>query len=94
MHSPKVLFRTNIPDICHFFTRAKFLENKIYTEKHQFFALNLSKMPIFRVKSVKIYTDQKFFLINIITVTIPIAIVTRTIIIVIIVIIVSLLELD
>ena len=22
-----------IPDICHFFTRAKFLENKIYTEK-------------------------------------------------------------
>ena len=50
-------------------------------------------MPIFRVKSVKIYTDQKKILINIITV-IPIAIVTRTIIIVIIVIIVSLLELD
>ena len=24
---------TNIPHICHFFTRAKFLENKIYTEK-------------------------------------------------------------
>ena len=50
-------------------------------------------MPIFRVKPVKIYTDQNFFLINIITVTTPIAIVTRTIIIVIIVIIVSLLEL-
>jgi len=31
----------HIPDICHFFTRAKFLENKIYTEKRQFFALNL-----------------------------------------------------
>ena len=30
-----------IPDICHFFTRAKFLANKIYTEKSQFFALNL-----------------------------------------------------
>ena len=30
-----------IPDICHFFTRAKFLENKIYTEKRQFFELNL-----------------------------------------------------
>ena len=30
-----------IPYICHFFTRAKFLENKIYTEKQQFFALNL-----------------------------------------------------
>ena len=29
-----------IPYICHFFTRAKFLENKIYTEKRQFFALN------------------------------------------------------
>ena len=24
---------TGIPDICHFFTQAKFLENKIYTEK-------------------------------------------------------------
>ena len=24
---------TIIPDICHFFTRAKLLENKIYTEK-------------------------------------------------------------
>ena len=33
--------RLPIPDICHFFTRAKFLENKIYTEKRQFFALNL-----------------------------------------------------
>ena len=31
-----------------FFTQAKFLENKIYTEKRQF-------LPIFRVKSVKIY---------------------------------------
>ena len=30
-----------LPHICHFFTRAKFLENKIYTEKRQFFALNL-----------------------------------------------------
>ena len=33
--------RLNIPYICHFFTRAKFLDNKIYTEKRQFFALNL-----------------------------------------------------
>ena len=30
-----------IPHICHFFYTAKFLENKIYTEKRQFFALNL-----------------------------------------------------
>ena len=69
-----------------FFTWAKFLENKIYTEKTrklrqntqkivkfcvitakytvncQFFALLRkihSKLPIFRVKSVKIYTGQK-----------------------------------
>ena len=36
-----------------FFTRLKLLENIIYTEKRQFFALNLLKTPIFRVKSVK-----------------------------------------
>ena len=30
-----------IPHICHFFTQSNFLENKIYTEKRQFFALNL-----------------------------------------------------
>ena len=30
-----------LPDICHFFTLAKFLENKIYTEKLKFFALNM-----------------------------------------------------
>ena len=44
----------SIPYICHFF-----YTGKIYTEKRQFFAKNLSKMPIFRVKSVKIYTGQK-----------------------------------
>ena len=37
---PGVIF-VIIPHICHFFTRLKFLENKIYTEKRQFFALNL-----------------------------------------------------
>ena len=25
--------RTDIPDICHFYTQARFLENKIYTEE-------------------------------------------------------------
>ena len=35
------IFIWGIPHICHFFTRAKFLANKIYTEKRQFFALNL-----------------------------------------------------
>merc|ERR1711928_126071 len=49
-----------------FFTRAKFLENKIYTEIYtvncqftQQIANLLSKLQIFRVKSVKIYTGQK-----------------------------------
>ena len=46
----------SIPYICHFF-----YTGKIYTEKRQFFAKNLSKMPIFRVKSVEIYTSQKKF---------------------------------
>ena len=37
----RTLLQRTIPHICHFFTRAKLLENKIYTEKRQFFALNL-----------------------------------------------------
>ena len=58
-----------------FFTQAKFLENKIYTEKTGKLRQNTqkianflcyygkihSKLPIFRVKSVKIYTGQKKF---------------------------------
>ena len=51
-----------------FFTQAKFLENKIYTEKRQFLPISANlhrnlhrKTPIFRVKSVKIYTSQKNF---------------------------------
>ena len=58
-----------------FFTRAKFLENKIYTEKTRKLRQNTqkianflryygkihSKLPIFRFKSVKIYTGQKKF---------------------------------
>ena len=58
-----------------FFTRAKFLENKIYTKKTRKLRQNTqkianflryygkihSKLPIFRVKSVKIYTGQKKF---------------------------------
>ena len=56
-----------------FFTRAKFLENKIYTEKTRKLRQNTQKianclryygkihsiLPIFCVKSVKIYTGQK-----------------------------------
>ena len=61
-----------IPHICHFFKQAKFLENKIYPEKTRKLRQNTqkianflryygkihSKLPIFRVKSVKIYTGQ------------------------------------
>merc|ERR1711873_146218 len=64
-----------IPDICHFFTRAKFLEEKIYTEKTRKLRQNTqkianflryygkihSKLSIFRVKSIKIYTGPKKF---------------------------------
>ena len=58
-----------------FFTRTKFLENKIYTEETRKLRQNTqkiaiflryygkihSKLTIFRVKSVKIYTGQKKF---------------------------------
>ena len=36
-----------IPDVCHFFTRAKFLVNKIYTKKRQFFRQICKKTPLF-----------------------------------------------
>ena len=58
-----------------FFTLTKFLEDKIYTQKARKLRQNTqkiakflryygkihSKLPIFRVKSVKIYTGQKKF---------------------------------
>ena len=58
-----------------FFTQAKFLENKIFTEKTRKLRQNTqkianflryygkihSKLPIFRLKSVKIYTSQVKF---------------------------------
>ena len=64
-----------IPDIFHFFGTSKILENKIYTEKSRKLRQNTqkianflryygkihSKLPIFRVKSVKFYTGQKKF---------------------------------
>ena len=37
----------DIPDICHFFTRAKFLENKIYTEKTRKLRQNTQKFANF-----------------------------------------------
>ena len=64
-----------IPHIYHFFTQAKFLENKIYTEKRvnydklhsklPILRVNYdklhSKLPIFCIKSFKIYIGQFFF---------------------------------
>ena len=58
-----------------FFTQANFLENQIYTKKTRklrhntqkianflrYYGKMHSKLPIFRVKSVKIYTGQKKF---------------------------------
>ena len=46
---PKCPQPFSIPHICHFFTQAKFFENKIYTEKRQF-------LPIFR-QFLPIYTE-------------------------------------
>ena len=44
-----------------FFTQSKFLENQIYTKKCVNYDKLHSKMPIFCVKSEKIYTGQKKF---------------------------------
>ena len=44
-----------------FFTQAKLLENKIYTKKRVNYDKIHSKLPIFGVKSVNIYTGQKKF---------------------------------
>ena len=38
---------TDIPYICHFFSRAKFLENKIYTEKKRKLRQNTHKIANF-----------------------------------------------
>ena len=47
--SPVNVVRHNntIPDICHFFTRAKFLENKIYTKKTRKLRQNTQKIANF-----------------------------------------------
>ena len=41
------IFRLHTPDICHFFTQAKFLENKIYTEKRVNYDKIHRKLPTF-----------------------------------------------
>ena len=66
-------FRTIPGVLVIFFTLTQFLESKIYTQKTRklrqntqkianflrYYAKIHSKLPIFRVKSVKIYTRQK-----------------------------------
>ena len=50
-----------IPNICHFFTRLKFLESKIYTEKRHFFRVKSVKNANF---SRKICRKCQFFSLN------------------------------
>ena len=74
-HSGRLSMLYHTSYLSFFFTQAKFLENKIYTEKTgklrqntqkianflRYYGKIHSKLPIFRVKSVKIYTGQKKF---------------------------------
>ena len=52
---------TLIPHICHFFTQAKFLENKIYTEKRVNYDKLHSKLPILRVNYDKLHSKLPIF---------------------------------
>ena len=51
-----------IPHICHFFTRAKFLENKIYTEKPRKLQQNTQKIAKFLRYYGKIHSKLPIFL--------------------------------
>ena len=53
-----------ILDICHFFTRAKFLENKIYTKKRVNYDKIHSKLPNFCVITAKYTVNCQFFALN------------------------------
>ena len=46
------------------FTRAKFLENKIYTEKKRKLRQNTQKLPIFCVITAKRTVNCQFFALN------------------------------
>ena len=54
----------HIPNICHFFTLAKFLENKIYTEKGVNYDKIHSKLPNFCVITAKYTVNCQFFALN------------------------------
>ena len=53
-----------IPHICHFFTRAKFLENKIYTEKRVNYDKLYSKLPILRINYDKLHSKLPILRVN------------------------------
>ena len=53
-----------IPYICLFFTRAKFLENKIYTEKTRKLRQNTQKIADFCVITAKYTVNCQFFALN------------------------------
>ena len=56
------LAEMDIPDICHFFWHKQNFWKIEFTPKFTQYIANLhSKLPIFCVKSVKIYTGQNFF---------------------------------
>ena len=57
-----VLIAGYIPQICHFFTQAKFLESKIYTEKRVNYDKIHSKLQIFWRYYVKIHSKLPIFL--------------------------------
>ena len=50
-----------IPHICHFFTQAKFLENKIYTKKRINYDKLHSKLPILRINYDKLHSKLPIF---------------------------------
>ena len=53
-----------IPHICHFFTRAKFLENKIYTKKTRKLRQNTQKIVNFLRYYGKCTVNCQFFAFN------------------------------
>ena len=53
-----------IPHICHFFTQAKFLENKIYTEKRVNYDKLHSKLLILRVNYDKLHSKLPILRVN------------------------------
>ena len=58
------LLLRDVPHICHFFTRAKVLENKIYTEKTRKLRQNTQKIANFLCYYGKIHSKLPSFALN------------------------------